>query len=53
MIDNPELPEPELTRQERSDERQRLRAVRKERKLLARQRKKTDKTQSKNTKKGK
>ena len=53
MLNNPEQPEPELTRDERRQLKQRLRAVRKERKMLARQRKNTNKMQGKSDKKGK
>ena len=53
MLNNPEQPEPELTRDERHNLKLRLRAVRKERKMLARQRKKTNKMQGKSDKKGK
>lgn len=47
MINNPEQPEPELTRDERRELKNRLRTVRNERRHLARQRKKTNKMDSK------
>ena len=47
MINDPELPEPELTRDERRELKRRLRIVRKERRMLATQRKKSSKMQSK------
>ncbi len=47
MINNPEQPEPELTREERRELRKRLRVVRRERRQLATQRKKSNKMQSK------
>ncbi len=47
MINSPEQPEPELTRDERRELRKRLRVVRRERRKLAMQRKKSNKMQSK------
>jgi Trp operon repressor len=47
MINNPEQPEPELTRDERRELRQRLRVVRRERRKLATQRAKANKMESK------
>ena len=47
MINNPEAPEPDLTRDERRELKRRLRVVRNERRKLASQRKKSNKMQSK------
>lgn len=47
MINDPEQPEPELTRDERRELKRRLRIVRKERRMLATQRKKSNKMRSK------
>ena len=47
MINDPEQPEPELTRDDRRELKRRLRIVRKERRMLATQRKKSNKMQSK------
>ena len=47
MINDPEQPESELTRDERRELKRRLRIVRRERRMLATQRKKGNKSQSK------
>ncbi len=47
MVNSPEQPEAELTREERRQLRKRLQVVRSERRMLATQRKKSNKMQSK------